>query len=371
MSRRPGAYGMLRWKHLFHPLRTARVAKSRLATQIRFRNDPRYDLNNVTQGFAPRLDDSGGAASVLERICRAYNRAVSQPQCSPWCDATDWWMGVRQNSLGPVMRALQTGDLASLRQMYTNFFRDRCSAGLIADFESRTRDLELRAYLDDALYRLDCWRSETGGRFALPDLAGPEIGNPFGVCLRGTLVRSGSEYQHYCAHRILDLLDGRPGVVAEIGGGYGGMAYYLLRDGGRIRYLDFDVPESGALTSFYLLQAFPASAFLFYGESPAEADVVLLPLFEMAGMAAQSVDLTFSSHVMADLSDAALREYLGAIGRMTGSYFLYSGDCRAAERIAGFGGESFKLLDARSSGWNRHIAPEAREGEYLYRVVRP
>lgn len=368
---------------MFHPLRTARLVKSRLASQIRirrfasrcerrFRGDPRYKQQNATNGFVSHLDGSTGDIPVLERICKAYSHAVAQQRCEPaFCEATDWWKEQRRRSLGPVIRALQEGDLASLRRMYADFFRNPCSAGLIAEFRRPTQDVKLRAFLGDALYRLDYWLSETGGRFGPADLAGPETGNPFGVCLDGTLVRSGSEYQHYCAHRILNLLNGRPAVVAEIGGGYGGMAYYLLRDGGRMTYIDFDLPESLALASYYLVKSLPASEFLLYGEPRTEATAVLLPLFEMAAMPAGSVDLTFSSHVMADLSDAALAKYLGAIGRMTRSYFFYSGASRAAERISKWGGESFTLLEGRSSGWNRHIAPEACEGEYLYRVGRP
>jgi putative sugar O-methyltransferase len=166
-------------------------------------------------------------------------------------------------------------------------------------------------------------------------------------------------------------------VVGEIGGGYGGMAYYLLCDGGRLTYIDFDLPESIALTSYYLLKAFPSSDFLLYGEGDlsaealAASDIVLLPLFEVARMPAGSVDLMFSSHVMGDLSDSALAEYLGAITHMSRKYFLYFGDSRAAERISNWGGGPtgcFRLLEVRSTGWNRHRAPKAKEGEYLYQI---
>ena len=362
---------------MFRPVRTAQQVSSRAAARIRMRRfashcdrhyhgDPRYNLDNVVNGFVPCGDSANGDTLLLERICKAYAGAVAQPHgAASGYEATDWWANVRRSSLRPAIRALQESDLGSLRQMYANFFRDPCSAGLIGRFGDR------RAFLGDALYRLDYWLSETGGRFALADLAGPEIGNPLGVLLEGTLVRSGCEYQHYCAHRMLDLLNLQPAKVAEIGGGYGGMAYYLLRDGGRITYIDFDVPESTAMASYYLLKAFPESRFRLFGESLTEADVALLPVSEMARMPAGSVDLTFSSHLMADLSDAALAAYLGLIGRMTRSYFLYLGDSRAAERISKWGGGSLTLLEARSSGWNRHIASKAREGEYLYRVGQP
>jgi hypothetical protein len=70
----------------------------------------------------------------------------------------------------------------------------------------------------------------SGGRFALSDLGAPRTGDPFGVLLQGTLLRTGAEYQHYCAQKIRSLLPEDTATMVEIGGGFGGMAYYLLRD---------------------------------------------------------------------------------------------------------------------------------------------
>lgn len=388
---------MLKLKHFIHPVRTARVATKRLAAHIdmrrfashskqHFRGDSRYVLKYVTEGFASRVDSSSDDTAVLTRICRAYARTVSHPDSALACyGPTEWWKELRQSCLGPVIRALQEADTDALHTMYANFFRDRCATGLIgvpfgmskAYFQGPMRDVHRRSYIGEALYRIDYWLSQTGGRFRLADLSGPELGNPFGISIDGTLVRSGSEYHHYCAHKILCRLETMPsGVVGEVGGGYGGMAYYLLRDGGRLRYIDFDVPESIALASYYLLKAFPHLAFLLYGEKDltvealATSDIVLLPLFEMARIPPGTFNLTFSSHTMGSLSDVALAEYLGAITRMTREYFVYLGDRHGAERLSSPAHGGLTLLETRFTGWNRHRAPKAGEVESLYRIGR-
>lgn len=386
---------MLRLQHLRHPLRTARVARTRLLAYIRmwrfafqskrhFQGDSRYNLNNVTRGFASRLNLSSDDTRLLERICSAYARAVSHPRSPLACyEPTEWWKEVRQSCLGPVIRALREGDIAGLGRMYANFFRDPCAAGLIgipygmakAYFHGPMRDVHRHCYLGDALYRIEYWRSQTGGRYELTDLAGPEIGNPFGVSIGGTLVRSGSEYQHYCASNILGRLGTAPRVVCEIGAGYGGVAYYLLRDRGQLTYIDFDVPETIALASYYLLKAFPSLKFLLYGEAElsadalAASDVVLLPAFEMEAMPADSVSVTFSSHTLGDLSDTAMNEYLCHISRMTANYFLYFGDSRAADRLSSVCEGCLRRVEERSTAWNNHKSSKAREGECLYRLA--
>jgi putative sugar O-methyltransferase len=388
-------------KHLLHPVRTAALARSKAAmyvdiwrfghrSNLHFQDDSRYRLEYVSQGFSSRVDDSGDDAALLERICTAYNKAAQrEASVSEAYRPTGWWQEVRQQRLVPVIQALERHDIKALQRMYRSFFRDACSAGLIgvpygmakAYFNRTIKDIHRRFYLGDALYCIDYWRMQTGGRFSLRDLAGPDTGNPFGVLIEGTLVRVGAAYQHYSAQKIRGHLAAEGGTVAEIGGGFGGMAYYLLRDQPNVRYIDFDLPESLALTSYYLLKAFPQLNFLLYGEEELtaktidQADVVLMPLFEMESMPAASVDITFSSHVMADLSTEAISDYLDAIVGMTQSYLLYIGMSRAAESISNLSTKRhypIRIEEMSPSGWHSHkpsdVGGNSGEIECLYRV---
>jgi hypothetical protein len=194
---------MVKLKYLRHPFQTANAAKALFAARLsmrtfaahgerRFRDDARYDLQNVTDGFVSRIDETGDDAELLERICTAYIRAVKQQQFAPETyKATEWWQEVRQRSLGPVTQALLTRDIDALRRMYRNFFRDPCSSGLLgapygmskAYFGGKIKDVHRRFYLSHVLYRFDYWMAQTGGRFSLRDLAGPGIGNPLEIRL--------------------------------------------------------------------------------------------------------------------------------------------------------------------------------------------
>jgi putative sugar O-methyltransferase len=382
---------MVKIKYLRHPLQTANNAKNLFTTRLgmwrfarhgarRYRNDPRYDLQNVTDGFKSRINDSTGDDALLERICTAYIKAVNQQQLAPSAyQATEWWQEVRDRGLAPVIRALLAKDIASLRRMYGNFFRDSCSMGLLAPpfgmakayFGGKIKDVHRHYYLSHVLYRFDYWKEQTNSRFALRDLAGPGIGNPFGVLIDGTHINVGAEYAHYCAHRIDSIIDTEFATVAEIGGGFGGMAYYLLRDRPNLTYFDFDVPESIALASYYLIKAFPKLRFLLYGESDlpkkaiADADVVLLPAFALESMPSESVDVTFSSHAMSDISPGAVAEYLKHIERMTTNCVFYIGRQQGSESISellNLKKNSFRLSETRTSGWHSHKVSGAGVG---------
>jgi len=382
-------------KYLRNPAQTLRSSGFRLRTAwanrkllyrggYHFQGDPRYDLDGVTRGFKDRIGDNGSDRPLLQRICRAYSLAMSREQvASSKYDPTPWWQQHRNLSLEPVIRALSSQDLDTLQKMYQNFFRDDCSTGLLPVqrvknnyFGHVIADFYRRLYLVDALYRLDYWKVETSGCYMVSELSGPATGNPFGVILEGTLVRVGSEYQHYCAQRIVRLLHGHA-TIAEIGGGFGGMAYYLLRDCPGTTYIDFDAPESISLTSYYLLKNFPHLKIVLYGEAELtsdtilNADIVLMPLFELEHLPNDIVDLSFSSHAMSDLAPEVMPEYLCDIARITRDHFFYVGTEVSAARIVEFSEErhnQFILLESRPSGWNHHIAPNADHVECLYQI---
>jgi hypothetical protein len=226
------------------------------------------------------------------------------------------------------------------------------------------------------LYRIDYWRMQTGDRFTVADLSGPAIGNPFGVVIEGTLVRPEAEYQHYCAHKICGLLDSKTATVAEVGGGFGGVAYYLLRDRPGTTYVDFDVPESVALTSYYLMKAFPQLRFLLYGEEEltneaiSRSDVVLMPLWELANMPLACADVTFSSHAMSDLSPEGMVDYLHHVAHMTKDYFLYVGGAsgKGMSDLVDRHCHSLKLVETGYSGRHAHRLSGIREVESVYRI---
>ena len=379
-------------KHLRHPLRTAAAARNLLSLYLgirsfgdrgerRYSGDSRYDLMNVSKGFASRVEESPADWNILERICTAYIRAVRREQFEPEVyKASTWWRQIRLASLGPVMQALHSRDIASLSRMYSNFYRDPCSMGLIgvpcgmtkAYFGREIRDTHRRYFLSDALFGIDYWKAQTEDRYTLQVLAGPEIGNPFGLMLGNTLVRTGAVYQHYSAHKIASCLDAAKAIVVEFGGGFGGMAYYLLRDRTGVKYVDFDVPESLALTSYYLMKSFPHLKFLLYGEGDrrsealATADVVLMPLFEMDSLASNGVDVVFSSHAMSNISREMVSVYMKTIARIATGRFQYIGTADGAEAIRNFVAETqlpLCLDEICASGWSAHRHPHENEVE--------
>ena len=285
------------------------------------------------------------------------------------------------------MRALAARDYDSLRKMYRNFFRDPCGAGVSGmPFPRKSRGYGMGAsfkqlQLIDALHRIDLWKSRAGVRSEIADLKTPEVGNPFGTVVNGVFVRSGCEDQHYCAQKIIDLVGSRhPAVVAEIGGGFGGMACYLVRDHPGMTYVDFDLPETIALASYYLLSAFPEIKATLYGEAELNAEtlqtsrIILMPSFAITTMADASVDLVFNARLLFDLSPKSLHEYLTEFARITKDYVLHLNRREpsvAAHAWFQANAPEFGLIERHPSNWNDARTLYPNEMEYLYRRRPP
>jgi hypothetical protein len=384
----------MKLKYLRQPIRTTKAAGDLLAARLemrriakqgerRFKGDSRYKLSALSEGFSCRIDNKRDDTALLNRICTAYQKTFEQQRFAPGTyDATPWWQEVRERSLRPVMGALLTRNLDALRAMYRNFFRHPCSTGLInvpygmfsAYFGKSVTNVHCHYYLSEVLHRVDHWKAQTSGRFSIDTLAGPRIGNPFGAFIADTLIDSGSPYRHYCAQQVSNLLASGEATVIEIGGGFGGMAYYLLRDRPGTTYIDLDTPESIALASYYLITAFPDLKFVLYGEeiptkeAIAHADVALLPLFELPNMPPGIADISFSSHSMSDLTQHAFREYLSHIARITMKRFLYIGVDRRGgplSRSIGYN-HHFSFRSSRVSEWQSHPNSSLIEVECLY-----
>src|SRR5579863_4499376 len=333
-----------------------------------------------------RVFEDEREAALLARICAAYKLAIENAtEREDDFHPTPWWQDVKTRHLRPVQKALLSADIFALRGMYRNLFHDPCGLGLVRRPPTHTslgtlrlHEEDYRFVREDMLHRIQYWQEMTGGRFPLTVLNASPVGNPFGAIVEGVFIAVASEYHHACADRIHSLTRADATIV-EIGGGYGHMAYYLLRDAPAIKYLDFDMPESLALAAYYLGRSFPERRMLLYGEDRnledaiGTSDTILMPPWEMQKLGARSAQFAFSSHVLSDLTPQAREVYLRQIARFTDGFVVdIAGErCEKEEDEAFEASFSrfFQLVEKRKLEWNVRRAPEAIEWERVYRTV--
>lgn len=359
------------------------------AGKKRFAGDPNFRPDLVPGYFDQRHGDHYDDSVILKRIVDAYQKAkLKQPRAGEAFNVSNEWLPIYERKLGPVMSALRTGNVGELQRMYRNLFRDPCSAGLaglpidIPNLLTGGGNIKrnYREYiLCDVLHRYNLWRTRTGNKYPTAALSAPMVGNPYGYIVDGVFVRPGGDYQHYYAHAIGELLRSTDNqIVVELGGGFGGLAFYLLRDHPQVTYIDFDLPEAIALASYYLMRSLPDAPIRLYGEAelssavPGTPGLLMMPSFEIMNMPSKSTAVSFNSYSLAEMSPATIRVYLDEIARITDGYVLHVNHNRNAVLSAddfGIEKRGFTLLTREIAGWTLGISPNSDEYEYLYRSM--
>jgi putative sugar O-methyltransferase len=151
-------------------------------------------------------------------------------------------------------------------------------------------------------------------------------------------------------------------IVGELGGGFGGMAYYFSRDNASSCYIDFDLPEILVLSQAYLLSTLDPSEIVLYGEYT-EIDaicsrrVALLPSFCIKDFAESSFDAFFNSYSLSEMDSHSVDVYLSEIARLLkkGSNFLsvnHSRNCLVSVFDYPYGNMGLEVQSAIPALWN-------------------
>ena len=116
----------------------------------------------------------------------------------------------------------------------------------------------------------------------------------------------------------------------EIGGGLGGQSYQTMQMSEQVsKYLLFDIPEVAAISSYFLLSAFPNKRVRLLGEGSVsvdlceEYDVAVFPHFTINLLPNLSIDLFYNSCSFSEMDRASSREYLSIIERASRKYFMH------------------------------------------------
>jgi hypothetical protein len=165
----------------------------------------------------------------------------------------------------------------------------------------------------------------------------PPVGAAYGVLAAGRLITPDTPDQVYAAVRIRDVLHehfshrAEPLRVVEIGAGYGGMAYWLMKRFEPSQYVVLDLPITNVLQGYFLAQTLGHSQVSLYGEGP--GPVVVLPGHALSAVQTP-FDVLLNKDSMPEIPHDALLDYLRwARGACTGIFYSYNQE--AAAEFAG------------------------------------
>jgi len=289
----------------------------------------------LTHGLEERPDTTSDAdlAPVIARLCEFYcNLKIEQVRQPPlYLPGGEWADYLREQER--IYSPCRQLDVSGATALFRNFWRNELGAVVkqYATFEKLRTDPATRAkFIDLMAYDYVVWLNLLN---ATPrELVVPPVGNPWGYVLDDVMIAPKALRYHALATQIRQITSDVPHpVIAEIGAGYGGTAYYLLRGKEALTYVDFDLPEVLAIAAYYLSRTLPHRRVLLWqpglnlsASMLADYDVILLPNWLLPDLPDNSVDLFLNTFSFSEMPYEVIREYLGHVERSCRGYFLYN-----------------------------------------------
>lgn len=199
----------------------------------------------------------------------------------------------------------------------------------------------------------------------------PDVGSPYGVRANNSLVTMESPEHIYVALRVYHAIKRYQGTanldklkLVEIGGGYGGLAFWI-HSLGKIpvqSYTIIDLPIINILQGYFLSKAIDPSSVCFFGETPTtKTQFHILPTTSFESINYE-IDILINENSMPEMTGQIVEDYIRAAkNKGTKMFFSYNHEAYAPafgadqvlvpEIVSRVGG--FKRID-RNISWVRN-----------------
>jgi putative sugar O-methyltransferase len=130
-----------------------------------------------------------------------------------------------------------------------------------------SKNFILRSFLRNEIFlkHFMIWKDFGYSRKDLQKIATPEFGNQLGAYLDGNFVTIGSFFNQIISKILFEhIKDNKRPVICDLGGGYGKLGHFLVKNFKNSSFIDFDIPEVLVLAAYYLIKTYPNKKTLLY-----------------------------------------------------------------------------------------------------------
>lgn len=268
---------------------------------------------------------------LVNRIFKSYKLMKSeQTNRSALYKPSSLWQSQINDSYSFLLESYENDDIEKFLYFLQNFGNWDKYLGVEGQdlIKKYSKNLFLNKFLTNEIFegQLNLWKFFNKNR-DLKDLELPTYGNQIGALVENRFTVIGSFLDNIYAEILSNYLDKEKNTIMELGGGYGKFAYYILKNTKNFTYIDFDIPETLTLASYYLSKCFPNKKNFFYGESKFDKnvelnyDLIFLPSWEIEKLDKDTVNLAINKNSLGEMDPDAAKNYLQHIHR-TSKYFF-------------------------------------------------
>jgi len=247
------------------------------------------------------------------------------------------WQNHLDNDYSYLIDGLNSNDRNKFHYFLSNFGTWKTFHGVESThlIRNNMKSILRRKYLKNIVFykQLKTWEWFNSDKKVIKDLSYPVIGNQSGSYIDDSFVGVGSFFNEIYGSLLNGLIDDiNSPVIAELGAGYGKLAYFTMRNIEKFCYIDFDLPETLCLASYYLMKTWPEKNTLLYGEEDYTSnahqkyDLIFMPSFEIEKLGSETVDLFINKNSLGEMTEAAARNYISYITNSTNYFFHMNHD---------------------------------------------
>lgn len=189
-----------------------------------------------------------------------------------------------------------------------------------------------KSYLRNGVFnsQLKLWNWYYNNKKNISSLNMPRHGNLQGANIEKNFVVPGSFWNEIYGSMLNDIVSNfNSPIICDLGGGYGKLAYYTLKELKNFSFIDFDLPETLCLAAYYLMMTFPDKKAYLYGESKfnnetlRDNQLIFLPSFEIEKIQDDTVNLFINRNSLGEMSGDTANHFIKIITKKTKNYFFH------------------------------------------------
>ena len=276
--------------------------------------------------------------NIIERIFQSFRKMKEdQHHVSNVYLPSPMWQKLLDDSYYCLNSGSKHDDLTSFYFFLSNFgtWKEYLGVESATLIRGNMKSNITRLYLKNIIFlqQLKTWQWFYNNRKLISCLTYPTYGNQIGAYIDGNFVGVGSFFNEIYGSILSGLIrDKKRPVLADLGGGYGKLAYFTLRDINNSCFIDFDLPETLCLAAYYLMKCWPFKKALLYGEeeyssaSHKQYDLIFMPSSEIEKADENSIDLFINKNSLGEMSKEAVNNYIYYITKSTKYFFHMNHD---------------------------------------------
>jgi len=288
--------------------------------------------NNSIKIFTPKervVDKSD--LPLAEKILNSY-KSMKLDQKLDLYKPSSLWQQHLDNDFKFMNEAVKKDDLEKFLYFLQNFGDWNNYLGIENQnlIKRYSKNIFLKKYLRDEIFfgQLQLWNYFNKKHLDYNKLNMPRFGNQNGAYIEDNFVVIGSFFNEIYSQIINKYITkDKHNILIDLGGGYGKLAYYCLRNLKKYTFIDFDIPETLTLATYYLSKSFPEKKVFLYGDEKLnninikDYDLIFLPPWEIEKIRNDSVELVINRNSLGEMDQAAAKNYINHIHRITKYFF--------------------------------------------------